>query len=506
LGEESALFDLIRKARHRHAFQLLVHQVIFGVTVALGGFVALLLLGTQVLSAIWLAILFLAGLCFGLYRAKGEFRPPYLLAQGIDSRLDLRDTLSTAVYYSQHKESPAPRDLIERQRRIAEQAARQVDLRLGLPFMCPKSLYAGTCLAMLALTVFGVRYGVTKSMDLHASLVQIAFNGLLGEDQSAAKKKGTGQKKGPDLAKESSLTVDPWESKALDQQGPPETALNTIDTPEVNNQDYKTEANAKAQGMKSDDPVQQPAQADDSSDKNANGDPQNAENQNSSREAKQGKQDGGEQQDKQGNSSSGENSSLAQKMRDALSSLMSKLKTQPKQDSKQSGSQSQQAQNNQGSQDKSAQSAGKPQAEAQSSPDQQGQQEGQSSDKAASAQNKSGKSSDRPPNQDGKSGIGKEDGDKSAREAEQQAAMGKISEIIGKRAANMTGEVMVEVSSGNQQLRTQYSQRKAAHTDAGGEIGRDEVPLAYQQFVQQYFEEVRKAPATTQQTAKPKTP
>ena len=95
---------------------------------------------------------------------------------------------------------------------------------------------------------------------------------------------------------------------------------------------------------------------------------------------------------------------------------------------------------------------------------------------------------------DGKSGIGKQDGDKTAREAEQQAAMGKISEIIGKRAANVSGEVMVEVSSGKQQLKTQYSQRDAKHAEAGGEINRDEVPLAYQQYVQQYFEEIRKEP------------
>ena len=73
--------------------------------------------------------------------------------------------------------------------------------------------------------------------------------------------------------------------------------------------------------------------------------------------------------------------------------------------------------------------------------------------------------------------------------------MGKISEIIGKRAASVTGEVMVEVASGKQQLKTQYSDRKAAHAEAGGEINRDEVPLAYQQYVQQYFEEIRKLPA-----------
>ena len=181
---------------------------------------------------------------------------------------------------------------------------------------------------------------------------------------------------------------------------------------------------------------------------------------------------------------------------------MSKLKMQDKpgegnKQSQQQSAQQQSAQQRQGKDDKGSPQQGK-QSDSASSQDQQGDQEGQNSEKASAAQNKSGsKSSDKPPSQDGKSGIGKEDGDKSAKEAEQLAAMGKISEIIGKRTANMSGEVMVEVASGKQQLKTQYSQRKATHADAGGEINRDEVPLAYQQFVQQYFEEIRKAPAGT---------
>lgn len=89
--------------------------------------------------------------------------------------------------------------------------------------------------------------------------------------------------------------------------------------------------------------------------------------------------------------------------------------------------------------------------------------------------------------------MGKADGDKAIRDAEQQQAMGKISELFGKRAQNITGEVMVEVSGGKQQLRTQYSKSSAAHAEGGGEIHRDEVPLHQQHYVQQYFEEVRKA-------------
>ena len=91
------------------------------------------------------------------------------------------------------------------------------------------------------------------------------------------------------------------------------------------------------------------------------------------------------------------------------------------------------------------------------------------------------------------SGIGKADGDKDVKlAAEHLDAMGKISEILGRRAQNLQGEVMVEVSSGKQTLKTPYSQTRATHQQGMGEIHRDEVPLIHQQYIQQYFEEIHK--------------
>ena len=89
------------------------------------------------------------------------------------------------------------------------------------------------------------------------------------------------------------------------------------------------------------------------------------------------------------------------------------------------------------------------------------------------------------------SGIGSQDGDKNIRQAEQLAAMGKISEIIGKRAADLTGEATIEVRSTSQQLRTPYAPRGGQHSQGGAEIGRDEIPVALQTFVERYFEQVR---------------
>jgi hypothetical protein len=210
--------------------------------------------------------------------------------------------------------------------------------------------------------------------------------------------------------------------------------------------------------------------------------------QNGAKDAKEANQSG----------NAGENSSLAGKLRDALSNLMAKLKTPPKPnggkqgDSTQSSSSrsSQQGEKQEGD----SKSAGQEQADASANSQSEGEQQ-QGGTQQASQGKSEGRSNNQPNSPDGKSGIGKQDGDKAAREAAELAAMGKISEIIGKRAANISGEVMVEVSPGKQQLKTQYSQQNAAHTDAGGEINRDEIPLAYQQYVQQYFAQVRKLPA-----------
>jgi hypothetical protein len=128
-------------------------------------------------------------------------------------------------------------------------------------------------------------------------------------------------------------------------------------------------------------------------------------------------------------------------------------------------------------------------------------QPGEGAQKSPSAPGRRGQEGESEAAREGRSGIGSEDGSKQLREAEQLAAMGKISELIGKRSQNLTGEVMVEVTSGRQQLRTAYSPQQATHAEAGGAIHRDEIPLAYQSYVERYFEQVRQPvpPATRPQ-------
>jgi hypothetical protein len=208
---------------------------------------------------------------------------------------------------------------------------------------------------------------------------------------------------------------------------------------------------------------------------------------------KAGKQ--GQGDEKQGSGNSGENSGLLGKFRDAMSSLMNRMR-QPGQ--QQAGTQNGGQQKNQSGNAAQNGKQGQQPGDGQPSDAKDGQ-PGDDSQDAQSAQSGSpGQSGQQPATKQPGSGIGRQDGSKDVKLAEQLAAMGKISEIIGKRAANVTGEVTVEVENSNQQLRTPYAQRDAHHAQAGGEINRDEVPVALQSYVQQYFEQVRKQAARQQ--------
>jgi hypothetical protein len=479
----------------------LVAVTSFATAVGLGGAILLLLVGTQILNWYWLVLLFGAGLAAGAYRSRSEIFSGYKIAQEIDRRLGFEDALSTAYYFAEQPDRAAsPREFVDRQRQMAEELARSADIGRGLPFLAPRTLYVNAALAVLACGMFGLRYGIQRNLDLRPSLVRIAFEGFLGPSREVAEaKKGLRPSEGE---KEPGSARDSGDSKSSDDRD----ADRDEQWSAANDQDGSNPNRAvdsKSKGK--DSQTEQKAPGDDSPDSADANDPAgpNQDSDGNSRlstdnNSKEGQQQGGS---KDSNRSGGDNdkSSLADKLRDALSNLLAKLKPQPKSNEAQqrSGSQSQNAQ--QGKQQQNQKQDGGPKAENSEQADANAGAESEGEQQQGGTEQSQGKSQgsspERPNSPDGKSGIGNQNGDKSAREAAELATMGKISEILGKRAANISGEVMVEVSSGKQQLKTQYSERDAQHAEAGGEINRDEIPLAYQQYVQQYFEQIRKLPA-----------
>ena len=491
-----SLLDLIRRARQRVIGNLVFQQASLGLTLGLACGVLLLLLGTQILDWYWPLLLFAAAFALGLWRFWKSLPGDYRIAQMLDQRLALPDTLSTAFHFAQPGVKAPSGALRDIQRAEANDAAGQADIAAALPRHWNRLSTAAAALALVFASLMAYRYGTQNSLDLSQPLVPGLVDLFGTADNSGSPLAQLQKKQGPEpepfpgtARSEDERKRD--EAAPLDQA--PEDVLKTIGVPEVDNsgaeeskkgdmsKDGQTEGQEKGDGEKGEAEGGNDPGNKGSSDKNQQKEPASAA---------QKQQPGGDK------------NSLAEKFRDAMANLMNKVKQPGKaneQQAKNEGPKDGQGQGQGEKKDgqKGQKSDGKPNSqggEGEQKPDS----EAQAGDQDQSAQGKGATESNQPKgNDDPKSGTGKQDGNKDTKLAmHNMEVLGKLSEIIGKRSEKQTGEVMVEVSSGkNQQLRTAYSAKTGQHADSGGEIHRDEVPLMYQQFVQSYFDQLRKAPA-----------
>jgi hypothetical protein len=458
----------------------------------MAGAILVLVLGSQLLDWRWPAFLAVITFPLAFYRTARRVPSPYRVAQIVDERLALHDSLSTAIYFS---EPAGDREVSESMREAqlaeSERIGAQVNPKSAVPLVAPRALYVFAALFLAAGALFTLRYVVESRLDLKKPLARILFDAWGGPfEQRAELKKKKGGKKPWEIPTGASVEDrDPQAQNKLDEAPP--SVLDTVEDHDMSAEGIKDAAGGKSKG-KADGSEAEGEQAGDQAEQSESTQGSSASKDADQSGAKQGDSSAGKQ-----SNSSGENASLASKIKDAMQNLLASMKPQ-------NGGQNPQPQPGQNGGQKSQQEKGDQkgspgQAQKKGSEQSSDSQDGQSSDDAESGKSaegkSSGKSSDQQASHNPGSGIGRQDGAKDARLAEQLAAMGKISEIIGKRSANVTGEVTIEVNSSKQQLRTQYSDSAATHKEAGGEINRDEVPAAFQQYVQQYFEQVRKQAA-----------
>jgi hypothetical protein len=494
---------LIRRARRRYIANELLAQGSYALSAGMAGVILLLIAGTQILDWPFLVAIMCGTLALGTYRTLRRVPTAYAIAQLVDRRLLLADTLSTALFFADGG-TKISASMREGQRAQAEQVAARAEVERAMPFAMPRAVYSLAALGLVASGLFALRYGMSRTLDLRAPLARIVMETFGAPPQEAALRKDA-RKPRPDGPKPIGLSLpkgespspqplDPAADSALDTVGVP-NAVNDPLSQSQNNSKAKTESASmeKADGAQGDSEASEGADA--SSGESLS---------DSAQGAKDGKQTSAANQGSPSQSNSDQNSSLISKLRDAMSNLLSKMRQQNGGGSQQQSNAGQSAQKP-GSQrtgrQNGASGEGQQQANGQQSSEMDGQQASAEGKNGQNAQAQGGGHSadQQGANQPG-SGIGRQDGNKDTKLAEQIAAMGKISEIIGKRSASVTGEITVEVPSSQQRLQTPYSQTNATHTDAGGEISRDEVPVIFQQYVQQYFEQIRKQPAPKPET------
>ena len=475
------LNDILGRARRRILSHRLYATFLVSGAVLAGGLVLLLILGTTLWNW-WIPLLLLAiSLAIGLTLLVLSRPTEGDVAQLLDSRCRLADTLATAVHF---RESPLPMATAQRQQ--AESAATGIELSQVLPFQAPRATYVFAGLVVAVAGLFLFRFGSEKQLDLRAPIAAIPF--LSPDENARAEDKA---RRDREAKAKADLTLP---ANALDRLG-----TSTSDNPEerdvasppgsavTNAADGKNQdVGATADGKKPDGTGNA---ASDSAQAGMSPPKEGAEQPPSSREGAPQSAQGGAK-----NSGEPNSSGLMSKLRDAVSGLLSKLK--PPQGNPQSPNGTPGTQQADGKQSSGQQGGQKPgQQDAKGNPsEQEGQESAAESEQMAPGKG-AGKSSEQNASAKPGSGMGHQDGSKELKDAEQLNAMGKLSEIIGKRSANITGEMTIEQQSGPQQLRTGYTHSNARHGEAGGDVNRDEVPVEMQSYVEQYFDQVRKQAA-----------
>jgi len=480
------MLKVVRQARRRLLANELLSQAIYTACASLSAFILLLLAGTQVLDWRWLVPVPLIAAAAGAYLAYKSVPSPYRTAQLLDCRVRLADTLSTAVHFSQSGADSAAGEMRRRQLEQAVRLAERVDVRRAVPYTLPRASYLLAVLVLAASSLFALRYGLNRRLDLKPPLAVMLEQQFVFPQKTALAESTTREPE----TRLSAADGDEQPAAGADRRDSGDASTDDVNDPRGAGQTRKDKAGADAsrqgtdKGQAGNDPEASDAESQSDAQDGRNG----AASERSARQSSGNDREAGRREP-----ANNQDSGLLSKMKDAFQNLLSRMK--PQQGNR--GSEGQVAMNRNSQQPGQArQNGGKNQAGPDSQQDSSGDPSAETAqDRPGSSRKGAGASDARESGKQPGSGIGSEDGDKRAREAEQLAAMGKISEIIGKRSANITGQATVEVQSTTQQLRTPYAPRAAEHSQNGAEISRDEIPVALQAYVERYFEQLRKQSA-----------
>ncbi len=436
----------------------------------------------------------------GAFRFHRHQLSLYQIAQILDRRLNLSDTLSTAWFVLK---TPAPSTAARQlQLRQAETVASAVQPRTAFPPQQPRTWAPNAVLFLILFTLFGIRYFSSDQLSFRQTLLPIHF----GHPSSTADAKlRSNNHRAQESALQKKLDLPPkaatsplHESSNGESGSPMPSEKNELEQEAISSRDAgqpNGQSNPNAPQTRQ---AQEPPSADMSASSNSA-----AESSSPSRTAPQlspsANPSDRQNQQQASKDASSEEQSLTSKLRDVLSGLLAKMQegsSQQRGDAGGNRSHTANQDRNAAGTNQSDQSSthNNDSKEAQAS-SLQSQQSPQNTQTASNSPSKgSGNAAGHQPS-DGRSAAGRQDGSKDPKEAEELRAMGKLEEIIGKRSASLTGEMTVDSPSGTQQLRTGYTNKTGAHSGIGSEIDHDNIPVEDQPYVREYMKQVHSQPA-----------
>jgi hypothetical protein len=471
------ILKVIARARRRLLWNAVAVEGTRAACLSLGLLVLLLLLGTDILD--WRYLLFIpaATMLAGASLTWRRIPKADEAARILDWCLGLHDAIATALFFGPGHTAPKV-DEGMRQAQFAQTLplVAAIDLGKALPLRMPRLVYASAALALIGGGLVGLRYSVQGGLDLRAPATP-AIALLI---QSVTAQVANLQQWLNHIAPEMERTDRGTEQAKLNEKDRSQSdpnSRNPGDTsrgnePGVEKQDSKMALDDPPAGQRDTSGEEQSAREDDS--------PEQSDR--AGREGERGQRDQ-RSSAKQDVSGAGTESSVLNKVRDTVANLLSAMKLQP------GGRGIAELDRNSPKQDGKS-GPGDGQQDGTASPSQ-GEDRGDAlsgrKDGSTSSAQANGTGADR----QSRSGAGSDEGNKQVRLAEQRAAMGKISVILGKRAKDVTGTASAEVISGEQALQTRYESREVKHSGVEDNGERDEVPIELQAYVRQYLQAAR---------------
>ena len=484
------LQELIHNARRRLLFNEVLKQFALSAALAIGGLALLLTLGTRYVEWWVVAIFAIAVTGWAAAKLRRKLPGDYAAAVWLDDKANLHDSLSTAHYFAVSKSpalTPEAEAILLAQRGQAEAVAGDVNVSIAVPFRFPKALYGLAALLLVSSGLVTVRYFYGHDLNLSAPITEVVFQDLAAIKNPKAAKPARNPDRKDEYDEARSLlsklglgaNLEDKPDEKLDEALA--DALKSAEKTPGTGEDAKLDKK-----MDQGDPLDA---AKDAPKENTGAQP--GEN-NNKKPGEAGDSPGTQASGKSGDKA---DKSLLSKLKDAMDNMMSA--PTPSGDKKSGGKQQQSKSSSQAQATPQAGEAGDEENKTAADGEASG-----NAQKSNSPGQTSGNTSDK---QEGPSAAGSEDGEKAIKAAAQIKAMGKISELIGKRSEQVTGESMIDVQSGNQKLQTAYKDKAATHGEGTGEVSRDEIPVSVQAYVQEYFQQVRKPegkPAKTPPAAK----
>jgi hypothetical protein len=317
---------LIGEARRRILGNELLRQGANASSAALAALILLLLLGSEILS--WPVVLFvpLAALAIGLYRLRKRLPSPYQVAQIVDARLGFADTISTAVFFEGTNDGDP--DVRQAQRSLADRMAQSADARQAVPFVMPRGVYLAASLLLVAGSLFALRYGLARTLDLKQPLASFLPEGMRpGRHTEQAANQKRNPKQAPQAPDENGEGADQDQAAKNEQNSEQQTEADG-----QSENEGAPNSNAKSPGNQQNKQPDSQMATDDQQEAGDN----STENSDEGQDGQQGDGKSPQQQQQQaGNKQDAnnpqENSSLMDKMKDAFQNLISKVKPQQQQ-------------------------------------------------------------------------------------------------------------------------------------------------------------------------------